>query len=68
MKSKNRLKAISQFLVILLMLDAAFVALGLLNNWTMYPFICLYWVILTFKNLADYLAGAIKDVHDSGNH
>ncbi len=48
----NRL---AQFLIILLGVDAAWVAWGLFHNWIMWPWICLYWVILTLKNLVDYL-------------
>lgn len=44
---------VSQILVILLMLDAAWVAYGQLKRKNMWCFIVLYWVILTLKNLAD---------------
>lgn len=50
----------SQFLIFLLMLDAAFVAFGLLNNWVMWPWIALYWVILTAKNSVDLIDGYLK--------
>ena len=44
---------ITQILIILLFLDAAWVAFGLLRKRVMWPWICCYWVILTLKNLAD---------------
>ena len=46
---------ISQILIILLMLDAAWVAYGLARKKNMWKFIVLYWVILTLKNLADLM-------------
>lgn len=45
---------ISQFLVLLLMLDAAWVAYGLLKNQNRWKWICLYWILLTMKNAADF--------------
>ena len=46
---------ISQLLIILLMLDAAWVAYGLIRKRNMWRWICLYWLILTVKNLADLM-------------
>lgn len=46
---------ISQALIILLMLDAAWVAYGLMRKQNRWWYICLYWVILTAKNLADLM-------------
>lgn len=46
---------ISQLLIILLMIDAAWVAYGLIKHKVMWKWICLYWIILTMKNLADLL-------------
>ena len=52
----------SQFLILLLMLDAAWVANGLVNHRDMWKWIVLYWVILTLKNLVDWMKGRKK--HD----
>ena len=46
---------VSQALVILLALDAAWVCRGLLRQKTMWKWIVLYWFIFTLKNLADFL-------------
>ena len=46
---------VSQGLVILLMLDAAWVFAGLIRQKNRWAWICLYWFILTLKNLADLL-------------
>ena len=51
------MKWISQNLVFLLMLDAAWVALGLMRRKKMWWWICLYWVLLTAKNAVDFAAG-----------
>lgn len=45
----------SAYLVLLLLLIAAFVAVGLMRKKNMWPFIVLYWVTLTVKNLIDWL-------------
>ena len=45
---------ISQFFVFLLLLDAAWVAFGLLRKRNMWRWICLYWILLTAKNAADF--------------
>ena len=47
---------IAQFFVLLLYLDAAVVAAGLIKKRNMWPFIVLYWILLTIKNCCD-LAG-----------
>jgi hypothetical protein len=39
------------------MIDAAHVANGLVHHRDMWKWIVLYWVILTIKNLVDFLAG-----------
>ena len=44
---------ISQTLIILLMADAAWVAYGIYRKKNRWPWICMYWVILTIKNLVD---------------
>ena len=46
---------ISQLLIILLMADAAWVAYGLLRKKNRWTWICLYWILLTLKNLMDLL-------------
>lgn len=51
------MKKQSQALVCLLMIDAAWVAFGLSQHWDMWPWIVGYWVILTVKNLVDWLGG-----------
>ena len=51
------MRALSQFLVLLLMIDAAWVAYGLYMQRVMWKWICAYWIILTAKNLVDYIAG-----------
>ena len=45
----------TQFLIFLLMLDAAWVAYGLLRRRNMWQFITLYWILLTIKNAVDWL-------------
>ena len=44
----------SQFFVFQLMADALIVAVGLSRKYNMWPFIVLYWVLLTIKNAVDY--------------
>lgn len=46
---------ISQLLIILLMADAAWVAYGLIRKKNRWAWVCLYWIILTLKNLTDLL-------------
>ena len=46
---------VSQILVLLLMADAAWVFAGLVRKKNRWGWICLYWAILTVKNLADVL-------------
>ena len=50
------MKKITNILIIVLALIAAIVAVGLIANFTMQPFIVAYWVVLTMKNLVDYIA------------
>lgn len=47
---------ISQIFVFLLCLDAAWVAVGLMRKKVMWWWICLYWVLLTGKNLVDLVS------------
>lgn len=44
----------TQLLIFLLMLDAAWVFYGLCRKRNMWPWICLYWAILTAKNAVDF--------------
>ena len=44
----------SQFFVFLLMADALIVTVGLSRKRNMWPFIFLYWILLTLKNAVDY--------------
>ena len=46
---------IAQIFIFLLMADAAWVAYGLLRQQNRWKWICLYWIILTLKNLADFV-------------
>lgn len=46
---------ITQILILALMLDAAYVALGLVQKKNMWKWIILYWVILTIKNAVDFV-------------
>lgn len=51
------MKILSQFLVLLLMIDAGWVAYGLINGLFVQWFIAAYWIILTAKNAVDWIAG-----------
>ena len=44
----------AQVFIFLLMIDALIVAVGLSRKCNMWPFIFLYWVLLTMKNAVDY--------------
>lgn len=46
---------VSQIFVVLLFLDALWVAYGLSRKKVMWDWIVLYWVLLTFKNLSDII-------------
>lgn len=46
---------ISAWLVILLAVIAAVVAVGLIAGYAMWPFIVGYWCVLTMKNVVDYI-------------
>lgn len=45
----------TQFLITLLLIDSAWVAYGLIKKRNMWKWICLYWVLLTLKNLVDLM-------------
>lgn len=51
--------SVSQIFITLLMLDAGWVAYGLIRKKNMWRWICLYWVILTLKNLWDFIGGIL---------
>lgn len=51
------MKILSQFLVLLLMIDAGWVANGLVHHRDMWKWIVLYWVLLTAKNAVDWIGG-----------
>lgn len=53
-------KNISNYLVLVLAVIAAVVSVGLIAGLTMWPVIILYWMVLTAKNIVDYL-GAKKE-------
>ena len=54
------MKKLSQLLVLLLMLDAAWVLIGLIRQENRWAWICAYWAILTAKNAVDWIAGRKK--------
>ena len=45
---------LSQIMVFLLMADAAWVAIGLMQKQNMWFWITIYWVLLTLKNGFDF--------------
>ena len=47
---------ISQLFILLLCIDAAWVAYGLARQRVMWRWIVLYWVLLTMKNMVDLLS------------
>ena len=51
-------RIISQILVFLLMIDAAWVAVGLYRKKNRWRAIVLYWTILTIKNAVDFIGMA----------
>ena len=57
---KTTCKQISAVLIIILAIIAAIVATGLIAGVAMYPAIICYWLVLTIKNVVDYL-GVQKD-------
>ena len=46
---------VSQALILVLMADAAWVYAGLIRKKNRWFWICVYWAVLTIKNLADFL-------------
>ena len=65
MKKKNDCKMISAVLVVVLALIAAVVAVGLIAGYAMWPFIVIYWMVLTAKNLTDHI-GNMEEDKDEG--
>lgn len=55
------MKKAIQILIILLFLDALWVFFSLCLGWATWPYIALYWAILTAKNGADYIASKTLD-------
>lgn len=53
-------KQISNVLIIALAVIAAITATGLIAGYAMQPTIIIYWLVLTIKNVVDYL-GVKKD-------
>ena len=51
------MKAIQKTLILILAAIAAVVATGLISGYSMWAWIVAYWVVLTGKNLVDYIAG-----------
>lgn len=52
-------KIISQLFVLALFVIAFVVAKGLIEKKTMWEAITLYWIVLTFKNLFDFIVGML---------
>ena len=48
-------KQISAWLVVALAIIAAVTAVGFIAGYSMQPFIVGYWVVLTAKNIVDYI-------------
>lgn len=48
-------KNISSILIIILAIIAAVVATGLISGFSMYAWIVAYWMVLTIKNVVDYI-------------
>lgn len=48
-------KQISAILIIILAIIAAVVATGLIAGYTMQAWIVSYWLVLTMKNVVDYI-------------
>lgn len=48
-------KKLSAYIVLLLAVIAAVVAVGLIAGLAMWPVIILYWMVLTVKNVVDYI-------------
>ena len=53
-------KQISAILIIILAIIAAVVATGLIAGYSMFPWIVGYWLVLTMKNVADYISTKAK--------
>lgn len=51
------MKAIQKTMILILAVIAAMVATGLIAGYSMWACIVAYWIVLTAKNLVDYIAG-----------
>lgn len=54
------MRRITDALILALAVIAAVVATGLIMGWSMWAWIILYWLVLTVKNVVDYIAGENK--------
>ena len=50
------LRIIDQILILALAIDAGWVAAGIIRRRIMWRWICLYWVILTSRNIVAFIA------------
>lgn len=50
------MKKITDILILTLALIAAVVATGLIMGWSMWAAIILYWMVLTIKNVLDFIS------------
>ncbi len=55
------MKGIKRILEIVLALIALFVFVGLVNKGNMWLYICIYWCVLTIKNINDVVITHRKD-------
>ena len=56
------MRNISNALVLALAIIAAVVATGLIAGVQMWPWIIMYWLVLTVKNVVDYMGGRQNDL------
>ena len=50
------MRRLTDILIIALAVIAAVVATGLIMGWSMWAFIILYWMVLTIKNVLDFIS------------
>lgn len=65
---QKALKSWSALLVIALAVIAAIVAVGLIAGYAMQPFIVGYWVVLTAKNILDYIANQYREIKNGSEN
>lgn len=53
-------KFVAQLLILVLIGIAAWVAYGIYCGWIMWPWIVGYWVVLTAKNVCDFIIGRLR--------